>query len=104
MRQMTLGDLARRGASKFGNRVALVSQNRRYTYEEFNNRCNQFAHSLLESGIQKGDRIAFICYNTNETVEILFGAGKVGIIVLPSNRRLSPVELIRVYKEAEIWS
>ena len=40
------------------NLEALVGE-KRYSFQQYNERVNQFAHYLLHNGVQRGDRIEY---------------------------------------------
>ena len=48
----------------FPEKVAIVHGDRRYTYSEFEERVNRLASNLRNVGLQKHDRVAFLCPNT----------------------------------------
>ena len=45
----------------YPDKVAVVHEDRRYTYREFGERVNRLASALRAAGLRKGDRVAFIC-------------------------------------------
>ena len=47
----------------YPGKVAVVHEDRRYTYREFGERVNRLASALRAAGLRKGDRVAFICPN-----------------------------------------
>ncbi len=51
---MDVGQILTLTANKFPNRSAILFENRRFSYQEFNKRVNQFAHALLNMGLKKG--------------------------------------------------
>lgn len=67
-------------------------QNTRYTFEEMDKRANQVARLLLDSGVQKGDRVGIYSKNRFDFLDILFACGKIGAILTPFNIRLSTPE------------
>ena len=62
--ELTPLSFLRRSAYMFPNKEAVVHGDRRYTYEEFEERVNRLASRLREEGFRKGDRVAFLCPNT----------------------------------------
>ncbi len=72
---------------------ALVDGDRRLTYGELDLRVNRLANGLKSVGINHGDRCAILAYNCTEYIEVIFAAAKLGLILVPLNWRLSPVEL-----------
>jgi len=75
------------------NKEALVDGHRRITYGELNSRVNRLSHGLQALGLNHGDRCAILAYNCLEYVELIFASAKLGILLVPLNWRLSPVEL-----------
>ena len=87
-----IGQILTLTANKFPNRTAIIFENNRFTYQEFNWRANQFAHSLLQLGLKKGEKVAVLLFNSNHFVEVYFGTAKVGGIFTPINFRFAPDE------------
>ena len=81
-------------------RVALVFEGRRFTYEEVAERVNKLANALAGSGVGKGDRVAMIQVNCNEHVEAYFASAKLDAVYVPLNFRLNKEELERVLKDS----
>lgn len=97
----TLGDLPRNGAARFGDRTAVVFEDTRYTYDEFNRRINQCAHALIGLGMGSGDRIAILADNCVKYLEIYFAAAKLGVSVTPINVRLGEDEIAFIVSDSE---
>lgn len=95
---MDIGELARRNARRYPEKVCLVEGNKRYTTEAFNHRVNQLANGLSELGIGRGDRAAILLPNGSEYVEIYVALAKIGVIAVPLNTRLNAREYIRYFK------
>jgi acyl-CoA synthetase (AMP-forming)/AMP-acid ligase II len=79
--------------ARYPDKTAVVYKERRITFRELNNRVNRLANHLLELGIQKGDRIGFMLYNSNQFIEIFYASMKIGAIAVPINFRLVPREV-----------
>lgn len=71
------------------------------TNAELDERTNRIANALLERGLGKGDRVAFLVANRSAVVEILGGVAKAGLVYVGLNFRLGPVELQQVFENAE---
>ncbi len=52
------------------------------TYKELNERVNRFAQALLQMGVEKGDRIAFLLVNSPTYVIAFFAVMKLGAIAV----------------------
>lgn len=78
----------------------LASQ-RDFTYSEMNDRVARVAGMLKDKGIEPGDRVAFLCLNTTDVMELVFGCWRVGAICLALNFRLTPPELAFILNDSE---
>lgn len=93
-RQMpTVGDIARHHGKERPTAIALRFEGRDTSYGAFDRHTNQVANALIASGIQKGDRVAYIGKNSDHYFELLFGAAKMGAVTLPIGWRLAPAEM-----------
>jgi fatty-acyl-CoA synthase len=77
----------------FPNRTAVVYGKERQTYSEFARRCRQLATALKKAGLQKGDRVAFLCPNTPPLLEAHFGVALAGGVLVAINTRLNGDEI-----------
>jgi len=82
-----------RGVELYGNKEGVVSGERRFTYAQFGERCERLAAGLLALGVQPGDRVAYLSFNTNQLLEGYYGPALIRAVVMPLNVRLTPVEL-----------
>ena len=89
----SVGDLLVLNSNRYPEKTAIVFRGQRFTYRELNERVNRLAHHLLDLGIQKGDRVGFMFYNSNQFVEIYFAALKIGALAVPINFRMVPREI-----------
>ena len=72
---------------------ALVVGDVRRTYRELNQRANQAANAMLKMGVKPGDRVAILALNDPEYIELYYGLGKIGAVMVPLNHRLAPPEV-----------
>ncbi|MDP6415875.1 MAG: long-chain-fatty-acid--CoA ligase [Gammaproteobacteria bacterium] len=72
----------------------------RLSFEELNVRCNRLAHSLVQSGVQPGDRVALALMNSAEFLEAYFAVAKIGGVLVPLNWRLIADELEFILKDS----
>jgi fatty-acyl-CoA synthase len=77
-----------RAAEFFGERLAVVHGERRFTYREFHARARRLAHALSEAGIRRGDTVAILAANTPAMLEAHFAAPMIGAVLNPINIRL----------------
>ncbi len=66
---------------------------RQFTYREFGERCGAAGSALRKHGIEPGDRVAYLSFNTHQLLEGYYGVVLARAIVMPLNVRLSPLEL-----------
>jgi len=97
----TLGDIPRKGAILYPDKIATVFEGIRITYRELDSRVNRFANALLDLGCKKGDRLTILAENTYKYLEVYFAAAKVGMSVTPLNFRLSDKEVIQIVNDSE---
>jgi acyl-CoA synthetase (AMP-forming)/AMP-acid ligase II len=98
---MSMGDVLRRSALNFPDKTALVFGNQRTTYDELNQRVNCVANSLLNMGLQKGDRVAVLLRNCPEFIEIYFACARCCGIFVPVNNLLRRNELADIFEYIE---
>lgn len=80
---MNIGSLLTSQAQYRPDKLALVFEDRRLTYREYNRNVNRLANALLGMGIKKGDKIATLLPNCMELLEIYWAIGKIGAVVVP---------------------
>jgi len=98
---MNVGQLLTLVASKHPQRSAILFENKRFTYREFNQRANRFAHSLLRLGLRKGDKVAVLLFNSNHFAEVYFGTAKIGGVFAPINFRLAGEEVLYILNHSD---
>jgi fatty-acyl-CoA synthase len=82
-----------RTAYVFPDKAAVVHGSRRYTYRQLAERVNRLASALRAAGLQKHDRVAFICPNIPPMLEAHYGVPVAGGILVAINTRLSSDEI-----------
>src|ERR1700712_3484669 len=73
----------------------------RISWAELDARSNAVAAALADEGVTHGDRLAIIDKNGVEFWELLFGAAKLGAVLVSVNWRLSPSEMAGICADAE---
>ncbi|UJR78708.1 (2,3-dihydroxybenzoyl)adenylate synthase [Sandaracinus amylolyticus] len=85
-----LDRIVRAGATRHGDRVAVVCGERRVTYAELDARIDRMASSLFALGLRPLDRVVVQLPNVLELVETLFALWRLGaipVMALPGHRR-----------------
>ncbi|HEY3439829.1 MAG TPA: long-chain-fatty-acid--CoA ligase [Paludibaculum sp.] len=85
-----------RALDLFAGKTGLICGDLSFTYAEFGTRCRQLASALGKHGIEPGDRVAYLSFNTHKLLEGYYGVVQAGAIVMPLNVRLSPLEFITI--------
>ncbi|MCJ7745462.1 MAG: AMP-binding protein, partial [Actinobacteria bacterium] len=80
---------------------ALVCEDVRRTFSECNSRTNKFVHAMQKLGIGHGDRVAILALNEPEYLDMFFGLGKIGAILVPINYRLAGPEVQYILSDSE---
>jgi fatty-acyl-CoA synthase len=95
--------LLRHAARNFGGQQ-IVSRKRgavvRFTYQHAFERTKRLADALTGLGVQPGDRVGVLEWNTHHYFELYFGIPGIGAVLLELNVRLAPGELVRVANHA----
>ena len=90
-----------RAIDLYGHKEGVINGSQRFTYAEFGERCERLASALRSAGVQAGDRVGFLSFNTNRLLEGYYGAPMAGAAVMPLNVRLTPIELGGILRHAE---
>ena len=94
--EATIGDFFADMARRQGEREALVSRHQglRYTYAGLHRAVRQLASALLQSGLEKGDRVGIWSHNNAEWVLMQLATAEVGLVLVNINPayRTSEVE------------
>ena len=90
-----------RGVDLYGPKVGIVSGELRFTYSEFGERCERLAYGLRKEGVKRGDRVAFLSFNTHQLLEGYYGPLLIHAIAMPLNVRLTQLELTAILNHAE---
>ena len=101
LRRFNIGDMPKRTAARYPDRIAIVFEGQEITYKELNENCCRMAHAFERLGAERGDRIAFITHNCLQYVYAWFGACKIGCVVNPLNFMLKPGEIEYIVNHSE---
>jgi fatty-acyl-CoA synthase len=83
----------RRSAEVFGGKTAIVYGERRYDYREFADHVQRAARALRVSGVEPGDRVAYLLPNVPEMLVAHFAVPLAGAVLVAINTRLSTEEV-----------
>ncbi|MBB6448095.1 fatty-acyl-CoA synthase [Geomicrobium halophilum] len=99
---ITLGKLFELSVEKFSTKEALYDArlDQRWTFKEWDDEINRLAETLRIHGIEKGDRVSTILFNTSEFAHAYFACAKLGAVFNPINFRLSEKEIEYIIRDA----
>ncbi|MGF1605967.1 MAG: long-chain-fatty-acid--CoA ligase [Rhodothalassiaceae bacterium] len=96
----SIADLIRRHAAEAPDRPAINYDGAITDYATLDRRASQVAQALLAEGLQPGDRVAHVGFNSQRYFELLFGAAKAGMVLVSVNWRLAPPEVAHVIADS----
>ncbi|EOO38610.1 class I adenylate-forming enzyme family protein [Bacillus mycoides] len=98
----TMRQLLQKRAMQSPNLEALIGGEKRYSFQQYNERVNQLAHYLLHTGMERGDRIGILCKNNHPFPSVMMASLKIGAVFIPLNHQLTAYELELIVKEARL--
>jgi len=98
---MNVGHILTRTAKNFPEREGLIIGGQRLTFKEIDERVNQLANSLLSKGLQKGDGVGLLFYNSLAYFESYLALYKAGLVWVRLNYRLSTSELVNMMRDSQ---
>jgi carnitine-CoA ligase len=95
-----LSTILTRQAERYNDRVLLVAGETRWTYTQTAAIAAASARTLIETGIKPGDRVALMCSNRPEFLQVYLGCAWLGAIVVPINTALRGFQLSHVFRNS----
>ncbi len=97
---MNLAENLERSAFYFPDHLAVIHEDRKFTYLELNQEANRVATALIQLGIQGGDHVALCAPNSYEWLAFYFGILKVGAVAVTLPNTLTQSELTLLLDDA----
>jgi long-chain acyl-CoA synthetase len=97
----TLGDVTRIHAAQRPDAIAFEFEGRLTSFAELDAHASQVANALAAAGVRQGQRIAYLGKNSDHYFELLLGAAKAGVVMVPVGWRLAPPEIAFIVDNAE---
>jgi fatty-acyl-CoA synthase len=91
--ELTPTSFLERSAYVFPDKPAVVHGTRRYNYRQLEERVHRLASALRAAGMQKHDRVGFLCPNIPPMLEGHYGVPAAGGVLVAINTRLSSDEI-----------
>ncbi|WP_249137818.1 ATP-dependent acyl-CoA ligase [Bradyrhizobium tropiciagri] len=95
-----LSTILTRQAERYGDRVLLVAGEARWSYAQAAAIASASAQTLVDAGINPGDRVALMCSNRVEFLQVYLGCAWLGAIVVPINTALRGLQLSHIFRNA----
>ncbi len=89
----TIGDMARRAATKYGEKIAIIFRDQRLSFYDLERESRRFANLMTRYGVKKGDRVAIYSYNSHYYPISMIGLAKIGAVQVPVNFMLNAEEI-----------
>ncbi len=77
---LSMGTVLEKNATVYGDRPALLYENRTISHREFNETINRYAHFFIEKGVHKGDNAMVLVDNRPELLTIIGALSKIGAV------------------------
>lgn len=95
-----LSAILTRQAERYGDRVLLIAGEMRWTYAQTAAIAAASAQALVDAGIKPGDRVALMCSNRPEFLQVYLGCAWLGAIVVPINTALRGFQLSHILRNS----
>ncbi len=97
---MTTVEFLDRAVDVYGDFVGVVADDgTEFTYKEFNERVNRLSNVFLKWGLEYGDRVAILSFNTHWLLETFYATNQLGIVHVPLNYRLKADEFLYILND-----
>jgi crotonobetaine/carnitine-CoA ligase len=95
-----LSTILRRQAERYCERILLVAGEVRWTYAQTAAIAAASAQTLIDAGIKPGDRVALMCSNRPEFLQVYLGCAWLGAIAVPINTALRGFQLSHIFRNS----
>ena len=94
-------DWKRRAIKYYPEKIAIIDEDKQFTYKEFGKRTDRLAIALHNAGIRKGDHVAVMLPNTHYMLECFYGICQLGAVMVPLNYRLAAKDLEYIIRHSD---
>ena len=95
-----LSTILTRQAERYGERVLLVAGETRWSFAQTAAIAAASAQALVDAGIKPGDRVALMCSNRPEFLQVYLGCAWLGAIAVPINTALRGFQLSHIFRNS----
>ena len=97
----TFGQMLEETVERYPDHLAIIFQDQKYTYREFQAAVDSFARALIELGLARGDKLGLLLPDWPEYSIALYACAKLGVIVSPMNPLYRRMEVLTVLNHLE---
>lgn len=98
---INIRELVERQAEKYPNKIFLFFEEKRISYQNFNDNINKIANGFKRIGVTKGSMVAIMLPNSHEFLYTWMGLNKIGAIVVPINTNFKEPEIKYILQHSE---
>jgi feruloyl-CoA synthase len=99
---MNIVSLFEGNVRKYGDKPFLRHAGTSYSYGHIDAQSKRAAAVLSRHGVQAGDRVALMCFNTPGFIIAMLGAWRIGAVVVPVNHKLQAPEVDYILTHARV--
>ncbi len=97
----TIGHLLEDAANKYKDKILLIYEGEKLSFQEVNRRVNQMANALKELGVAKEDKVSVMLPNGFEFPIAWLAIAKLGAIMVPTNINYKEHDLVYILTDSE---
>lgn len=98
---LLIGDILKSGVRMAGDNPIVYRDLSRHSYSELQARVHQLAHLLTSQGVQAGDVVAVLDWDSHRYLECFFAIPMLGAVLHTVNVRLAPEQILYTMDHAE---
>ena len=95
-RDHSLGDIPRRSARRYPDKVAIIDGDVQLTFAEFDALVDRAAAALSDNGFGAGDRVALLARNCWQYAVLAFATARAAVVLVPINFMLTAKEIFYI--------
>lgn len=101
-RSHALGDIPRRSARRYPDKIAVIDGDLTLTFAEFDDLVDRAAAALHENGFVPGDRAALLAHNCWQYAVLAFATARAAVVLVPINFMLTPEEIAYILGHSRV--
>ena len=94
MNTLLVQEFLTNSALTYPDKIALISDGVRLTYQEIDRKVNQMANALIDHGIRRGDRVTLFLPNCVDQVLAIFAILRAGAVFVVINHSTKIEKLV----------